>query len=56
MASVLALPPIATETRTVAQTVDGGQGRIEQRRLETSDVLVGSSDWPGLAHVFHLAR
>jgi hypothetical protein len=24
--------------------------------LQTSDVLVGYSDWPGLAQVFHLAR
>ena len=40
----------------MAQTVDGGHGRIEQRRLETSDVLVGYSDWPGLAQVFHLER
>jgi predicted transposase YbfD/YdcC len=54
--TVFALPPIATETRTRAQTVDGGHGRIEQRRLETSDVLVGYSDWPGLAQVFHLER
>jgi hypothetical protein len=36
--------------------VDGGHGRIEQRRLQTSDVLVGYSDWPGLAQVFHLER
>jgi hypothetical protein len=43
METVLALPPIATETRMVAQTVDGGHGRNEQCRLETSDVLVGSS-------------
>jgi hypothetical protein len=55
IATVFALPPIATETRTVAQTVDGGHGRIEQRRLETSDVLVGYSDWPGLAQVFHVS-
>jgi hypothetical protein len=44
------------ETRTVAETVDSGHGRIEQRRLQTSDVLVGYSDWPGLAQVFHLER
>jgi hypothetical protein len=44
------------ETRTVAQTVDGGHGRIEQRRLETSDVLVGYSDGPGRAPVLHLER
>jgi hypothetical protein len=56
METVFALPPIATETRTVAQTVDGGHGRIAQRRLETSDVQVGYRDWPGLAQVFHLER
>jgi hypothetical protein len=38
------------------ETVDYGHGRIEQRRVHTSDVLVGSSDWPGLAPVFQLAR
>ena len=42
--------------RTVAETVDCSHGRIEQRRLHTSDVLVGYSDWPGLAQVFHLER
>jgi hypothetical protein len=41
IATVFALPPIVGETRTVAETVDGGHGRIEQRRLPTSDVLVG---------------
>jgi hypothetical protein len=40
----------------VAETVDSGHGRIEQRRLQTSDVLVGYSDWPALAQVFQLAR
>jgi hypothetical protein len=40
----------------VAETVDAGHGRIEQRRLYTSDVLVGYSDWPGLAQVFQLER
>jgi len=54
--TVFALPPIAAETRTVAQTVDGGHGRIEQRRLETSDVLRGYSAWPGLGQVFQLER
>jgi predicted transposase YbfD/YdcC len=56
IATVFALPAIAEETRTVAKTVDGGHGRIEERRLETSDVLVGYSDWPGLAQVFQLER
>lgn len=54
--TVFALPPIVGETRTVAETVDDGHGRIAQRRLHTSDVLVGSSDWPGLAQVFALER
>jgi hypothetical protein len=40
----------------VAATVDGGHGRIEHRRLHTSDVLVGDRDWPGLAQVFPLER
>jgi predicted transposase YbfD/YdcC len=54
--TVFALPPIVGETRMVAETVDYGHGRIEQRRLSTSDVLVGYSDWPGLAQVFQLER
>jgi predicted transposase YbfD/YdcC len=54
--TVFALPPIVGETRMVAETVDGGHGRIEQRRLQTSDVLVGYSEWPGLAQVFQLDR
>ena len=56
IATVFALPPIVGEPRTVAETVDYGHGRIEQRRLQTSDVLVGYSDWPGLAQVFQLER
>jgi predicted transposase YbfD/YdcC len=54
--TVCAPPPMVGETRTVAETVDCGHGRIEQRRWQTSDVLVGYSDWPGLAQVFSLAR
>ena len=56
IATVCALRAIVEEFRTVAETVAGGHGRIEQQRLETSDVLVGYSDWPGLAQVFHLER
>lgn len=56
IATVFAYPPIAGETRTVAETVDGGHGRIEQRRMQTSNVLAGYSDWPGLGQVFHLER
>ena len=40
----------------MAETVDAGHGRIEQRRLPTRDVLVGYSHWPGLAQVFQLER
>jgi predicted transposase YbfD/YdcC len=56
IATVFALPPIQGEIRTVAETVDCGHGRIEHRRLDTSDVLVGYSDWPELAQVFQLNR
>jgi predicted transposase YbfD/YdcC len=56
IATVFALPSIVGERRTVAETVDGGHGRIEHRQLHTSDVLVGYSDWPGLAQVFQLDR
>jgi predicted transposase YbfD/YdcC len=56
IATVFALPPIAGEWRTVAETVECSHGRIEQRRLQTSGVLVGYSDWPGLAQVFQLER
>ena len=56
MATVFALPPIRGEIRTVAATVDCGHGRIESRRLDTSDVLVGYSDWPGLAQVCQRKR
>jgi predicted transposase YbfD/YdcC len=54
--TVFALPPIAGEQRTAAATLDLGHGRIEQRGLQTSNVLVGYSDWPGLAQVFRLKR
>ena len=56
IATVFALAPIAGERRTAAETLDLGHGRIEQRGLQTSNVLVGYSDWPGLAQVFQLER
>jgi predicted transposase YbfD/YdcC len=52
---VFALPPMGDRQET-ARTVDIGHGRIEQRNLTTSEVLVGDSDWPGLAQVFELGR
>src|SRR5215475_11069509 len=48
--------PMAGERRTAAATLDLGHSRIEQRGLRTSDVLMGYSDWPGLAQVFRLER
>jgi predicted transposase YbfD/YdcC len=54
--TVFALPPMPGERRTAAETLDLGHGRIEQRGLRTSDVLMGYSDWPGLAQVFRLER
>ena len=56
IATVFALAPTAGEQRTAAATLDLGHGRIEQRRLQTSNVLAGYSDWPGLAQVFQLER
>jgi predicted transposase YbfD/YdcC len=56
IATVFVLAPIAEERRTAADTLDLGHGRIEQRRLQTSNVLAGYSDWPGLAQVFQLER
>jgi len=54
--TVFALPPLAGERRTAAETLDLGHGRIKQRWLQTSNVLLGHSDWPGLAQVFRLGR
>jgi predicted transposase YbfD/YdcC len=44
------------EPMAVAETVDVGHGRIEQRRLTSSTALVGYNDWPGLAQVFRIER
>jgi predicted transposase YbfD/YdcC len=54
--TVFALAPMAGERRTTAATVDLGHGRIEQRELQTSTILAGYSDWPGLAQVLRLER
>lgn len=54
--TVFALAPIVGEQRTTVETLDLGHGRIEQRTLQTSSVLVGYSTWPGLAQVFQVER
>jgi predicted transposase YbfD/YdcC len=55
IALVFPLPP-SGDRQAMARTVDLGHGRIEQRNITTSEALVGSSDWPGLAQVFALGR
>ncbi len=55
IALAFTLPPAGDHQET-ARTVDIGHGRIEQRTITTSEALVGSSDWPGLAQVFEIGR
>jgi predicted transposase YbfD/YdcC len=52
---VFTLPP-AGDHQPSARTVDIGHGRIEQRNITTSEVLVGYNDWPGLVQVFEIGR
>ena len=56
MQTVFALAPMAGERRTAAAPVDLGPGRIAPRWLQTSNVLAGDRDWPGLAHVLRRER
>lgn len=56
IAAVFAHPAAPGEHREEASTASVGHGRVERRRLTTSDVLVGYSPWPGLAQVFMLER
>lgn len=49
-------PSAQTESIAACETVDQGHGRLEERRLTTSPALMGYSDWPGLAQVFHVER
>jgi hypothetical protein len=44
------------ERRTVAETLALGHGRSEPRGRQTSTILAGDSDWPGLAQVVRLER
>lgn len=39
-----------------AQTVNKGHGRIERRRITTSEMLNAYAAWPGLAQVYRLER
>lgn len=41
---------------TVAEQHDKGHGRREYRRLTTSSLLAGYSDWPDLAQAFQVVR
>jgi predicted transposase YbfD/YdcC len=55
IALIFAEPPIGDSQET-ADTLEIGHGRIEQRRLTTSQALAGYSAWPGIAQVFELER
>lgn len=49
-------PQWLREPPQVAETVDCGHGRIEQRRLSASSALSDHELWPGLAQVFAIER
>lgn len=49
-------PEVLEDTFKTAQTVDAGHGRIEKRRITTSNALIGYSDWPGHQQVFQIER
>lgn len=48
--------PLDGDRQESVRTVDMGHGRIETRRLTTSEALVGYNDWPSMAQVFELGR
>jgi len=56
IAQVFEEPKLVAETIVRSTTLDGGHGRIEQRRLSASTVLEGYSQWPGLKQVFAVER
>jgi predicted transposase YbfD/YdcC len=41
---------------SIARQVEKGHGRLEERVITTSELLVGYSDWPYVAQVFKLER
>ena len=46
----------AAAERQQASRSDKGHGRIERRRIVTTTVLKGYTDWPGLEQAFRLER
>jgi predicted transposase YbfD/YdcC len=50
------LPLLKGESWPTAETVDSGHGRIERRRLQTSTMLNGYVNWPGVEQVFQIER
>ncbi len=48
--------PASHDDFRIAQTVDKGHGRLEQRTLTASSALQGYLDWPYAAQVFRLVR
>jgi len=50
-----ALKPMKNDLRR-ATTTDKAHGRLEQRRITTSQMLAGRVDWPGLQQVFKIDR
>jgi predicted transposase YbfD/YdcC len=52
---IFAEPPVG-DSQDTTDTIERGHGRIEPRRLTTSQALVGYRAWPGLAQVFALER
>ena len=47
---------VVAETLSATETVAGGHGRIEVRRLTASSALTDYLDWPGLQQVFEVER
>jgi predicted transposase YbfD/YdcC len=49
--------PFYREERQVAESLDSGHGRIEERKLIATSVLAGQDEvWPGISQVFRLER
>ena len=48
--------PASHEDFRMAETIEKGHGRIEQRTITVSSALKDYLDWPGVEQVFHLER